>query len=407
LNMAHEGVPHIVGTGDPVTWPSADHDIVIVGGGPIGAAVAIALQASGFDVLVLEARADQHDRDDARTLAISYGSRLILERLGLWSQIEPATPIQSIHVSQRGGFGRTLLQAEEMELPALGYVIHYSVLQRAFDRALSSLQARIMTGAQAVSMDLNANAIEIGFQIGQKRDSMSARLAIVADGGAGLGSHVREATTVKEYGQEAVVALVETSQPHACRAYERFTPEGPIALLPFQNGYALVWTTPPETAEALIFLPQATFLHRLQLHFGDRAGRFISVAVRARFPLALRYAADPVTPRAVMLGNAAQSLHPIAGQGFNLGLRDAWELSEVLMRHGKADPGHSACLSRYRAMREPDRLRSIGLTHSLVKIFSNDVAPLRAARGAALSLLDLVPPGKRAFMQRMIFGALR
>ncbi|MFL6580406.1 MAG: FAD-dependent monooxygenase [Burkholderiales bacterium] len=405
--MQHEGVERADGTGDPVTLPAADHDIVIVGGGPIGAAVAIGLQASGFDVLVLEARPDTHNLPDTRTLAISYGSRLILERLGLWPQIEPATPIRSIHVSQRGGFGRTLLQAQEMELPALGYVIRYSLLQRAFDRALSSLGSTIMTGAQAVSMDLTDNAIEIGFTTAQSRDSVCARLAIIADGGAGLGLHFGETANVREYGQDAVVGLVETSQPHAYRAYERFTPDGPIALLPFQNGYALVWTAPPATAEALMSLPQTTFLHRLQSHFGDRAGRFISVTARARFPLALRYAADPVLPRAVMLGNAAQSLHPIAGQGFNLGLRDAWELSEMLMLHGKADPGSSACLSRYRAMRRPDRLRSIGLTHSLVKIFSNDVAPLKAVRGAALSLFDLVPSGKRAFMQRMIFGASR
>ena len=383
-----------------------DQDIVIVGGGPIGAAAAIALQASGFDVLVLEARPQKSDSADARTLAISYGSRLIIERLGLWPPVEPATPIQSIHVSQRGGFGRTLLRAEEIGLPALGYVIRYSVLQDAFDRALSLLQVAIRTGARAVSMETKGDAVEVGFQTAQSQHQVSARLLIIADGGAGLGLNPG-ATTIREYAQDAVVGLVETSPPHAYRAYERFTPDGPVALLPFQSGYALIWTAQPETAEGLIGLSPATFLDRLQAHFGDRAGRFISITARGRFPLKLRYTADPVTPRAVMLGNAAQSLHPIAGQGFNLGLRDVWELSEIMALHGKADPGSSACLSRYRATRKPDRLRSIGLTHSLVKIFSNDIAPLRAARGAGLSLLDLVPSGKRAFMQRMIFGALR
>ncbi|HXF16837.1 MAG TPA: FAD-dependent monooxygenase [Burkholderiales bacterium] len=384
-----------------------DYDIVIVGGGPVGAGVTIALQASGFSVLLLESRIDNSNSDDQRTLALSFGSRLILERLGLWSQIGPATPIQSIHVSQRGGFGRTLLLAQELELPALGYVIRYSLLQQTVNRALKSLAANLMTGAQAVSMDSTSQAIEIGIQTQGSRQAISARLLVIADGGAGLGLQSGATTKVQEYGQDAVVGLVGTSQPHANRAFERFTPDGPIALLPFQNGYALVWTAAPETADALLALPASTFLDKLQLHFGDRAGRFSSIAARARFPLTLRYAADPVMPRAVMLGNAAQSLHPIAGQGFNLGLRDAWELSEVLLLHGKADPGSSACLSRYRAGRRPDRLRSIGLTHSLVKIFSNDVLPLRAARGAALSLLDLVPSGKRAFMQRMIFGALR
>jgi 2-octaprenyl-6-methoxyphenol hydroxylase len=212
---------------------------------------------------------------------------------------------------------------------------------------------------------------------------------------------------VREYGQDAVVGLVETSQPHGRKAYERFTPDGPIALLPFESRYALVWTATPETAKGLIELPAHGFLEKLQRHFGDRAGRFISIEARARFPLSLRYATDPVLARAVMLGNAAQALHPIAGQGFNLGLRDAWELGETLLLHASRDPGSDGCLSDYRAARRPDRLRGIVLTHSLVKIFSNDVAPLRATRGAALALLELIPPAKRAFMQRMIFGASR
>jgi 2-octaprenyl-6-methoxyphenol hydroxylase len=219
--------------------------------------------------------------------------------------------------------------------------------------------------------------------------------------------HGGASVKVREYGQDAVVGLVETSKPHGRKAFERFTPDGPIALLPFESRYALVWTTTPEAANELSALPGNAFLQKLQHHFGDRAGRFLAIEARARFPLILRYAADPVLPRTVMLGNAAQALHPIAGQGFNLGLRDAWELGETLLLHAAHDPGSVECLGAYRAARRPDRLRGIALTHSLVKIFSNDFAPLRAARGAALALLDLVPAAKRALMQRMIFGALR
>ncbi len=384
-----------------------DYDIVIVGGGPIGAAVAIALQGSGLTVLVLEARADAGNSNDARTLAMSYGSRLILERLGIWSLIEPVTPIESIHVSQRGGFGRTLLSAQEADLPALGYVVRYARLQQAFSKALESARTTMMTGAEVTGMESTADGVAVGFRRQEASQSVAARLLIIADGGASAGLRAGATVKTREYGQDAVVGLVATSQPHGRRAYERFTPDGPIALLPFENRYALVWTATPETADRLMELAATGFLEKLQQHFGDRAGRFVSIEARARFPLMLRYAADPVLPRAIMLGNAAQALHPIAGQGFNLGLRDAWELGETLLRHGTPDPGCDECLSNYRAMRRPDRLRGIALTHSLVKIFSNDFAPLRATRGAALSLLELVPPVKRAFMQRMIFGASR
>ena len=382
-----------------------DYDIVIVGGGPIGAALAIALQGSGLAVLVLEARPDAGSSNDARTLAMSYGSRLILERLGIWSQIEPITPIESIHVSQRGGFGRTLLRADEMDLPALGYVVRYSRLQQAFGKLLESERTTLMAGAEVTGMEATANGVVIGFRAQETSRSIAARLLIIADGGAGTALRAGAIVKVREYGQDAVVGLVETSRPHARRAYERFTPDGPIALLPFENRYALVWTAAPEAADRLMALAASAFLEKLQQHFGDRAGRFSSIEARARFPLTLRYTVNPVLPRAVMLGNAAQALHPIAGQGFNLGLRDAWELGETLLSHAKLDPGSDECLSSYRAMRRPDRLRGIALTHSLVEIFSNDFAPLRAARGAALSLLELVPPAKREFMQHMIFGA--
>jgi 2-octaprenyl-6-methoxyphenol hydroxylase len=365
------------------------------------------LRDSGFAVVVLEARPDAGRTQDARTLAMSHGSRLILERLGIWPQVEPATPIESIHVSQRGGFGRTVLSAQEAGVPALGYVVRYAALQRAFGKALESERVSLIAGAEVTGMESIADGVVVEYCRQETSNSIAARLLVIADGGASMGSHAGAMVKVREYGQDAVVGLVETSQPHGRKAYERFTPDGPIALLPFENRYALVWTATPETADQLAALPAAAFLEKLQQHFGDRAGRFVSLQARARFPLSLRYAEDPVLTRVVMLGNAAQALHPIAGQGFNLGLRDAWELGEVLLRQGTPDPGREECLSGYRAMRRPDRLRGIALTHSLVKIFSNDVMPLRVARGAALSLLELVPPVKRAFMQRMIFGAPR
>jgi 2-octaprenyl-6-methoxyphenol hydroxylase len=382
-------------------------DIAIVGGGPIGAALAIALGDGEFTTLVLEARSDAASSNDARALAISYGSRLILEQLGIWPQIEPANPIGSIHVSQRGGFGRTLLNAEEARLPALGYVVRYTGLQHALGSALARENADVAAGAEVTGIDTGSDGVSIRYRRRGNQETVAARLLVIADGGAGVGSHAGAKIKVREYGQDAVVGLVTTSQAHGDRAYERFTPDGPIALLPFENRCALVWTATPDAAAALVQMPGEEFLQRLQQNFGDRGGRFIAVEARARFPLTLRYAVDPVLARVVMLGNAAQALHPIAGQGFNLGLRDAWDLAEILLQRPAGDPGAGEVLSSYRRSRRADRLRGIALTHSLVKIFSNDFAPLRAARGTALALLGLAPPAKRAFMQRMIFGGSR
>jgi 2-octaprenyl-6-methoxyphenol hydroxylase len=384
-----------------------DCDIAVVGAGPVGAAVAIALRDAGLSVMLLEARADAALSDDARTLAMSHGSRLILDRLGIWSRIASATPIESIHVSQRGGFGRTILDAREADLPALGYVVRYAALQQAISVALADTQATLLAGAAVSNVAAASDGITIEFHKGGESASITARLLVIADGGGHASLSAGADIKTNDYDQHALVGHVATSRAHTRRAFERFTPDGPVALLPFEDRYALIWTATPEVAQQLASLPSDVFLRELQRHFGDRAGRFESIEARARFPLALRYAADPVLARTVMLGNAAQSLHPIAGQGFNLGLRDAWELADILFHSGKADPGSAECLARYRDVRRRDRMRGIALTHSLVKIFSNDVGALRATRGAALSALGLFPPAKRAFMQRMIFGTSR
>jgi 2-octaprenyl-6-methoxyphenol hydroxylase len=382
-----------------------EHDLVIAGGGPVGAALAIALSHGGYDVLLLEARPELGTVSDDRTLAMSYGSRLILARLGAWDRVEPATPIRSIHVSQRGGFGRVLLAAEDAGLPALGYVVGYARLQKALGEALASSRATLAAGASVDDLEFSADRVAIRFRRGEQEHSVRARLLVIADGGASLGKRAGATIKVRNYRKDAIVATVATSKPHGQRAFERFTADGPVALLPFQDRYALVWTAAPEAAAQLTEMNDQSFLGRLQMHFGGRAGCFLSVAARARFPLALRYAANPVLPRSVLLGNAAQALHPIAGQGFNLGLRDAWELGDLLLHRDDRDPGSAACLAAYRSARRPDRLGGIAVTDSLVRIFSNEFAPLRTARGVGLALLDIAPPVKRAFMQRMIFGA--
>lgn len=382
---------------------TTEHDIVIVGGGPVGSALAIAL--SGYDrkVLVLEARS-HGPKDDKRTLAMSWGSRLILERLQAWAGIDSPTPIQTIHVSQKGGYGRAVLRAEDAGLPALGYVVGYASLNRALGETLAGSTAQLMAGATVEDMQSD-NPVIVHYHRGGEMHHTSTSLLVLADGGASLGSRAGATIKVRDYHQQAIVGIVATSNPHAGIAYERFTSEGPVALLPFGDRFALVWTLADDDAPRVSALADDAFLARLQAHFGDRVGRFLSISQKAHFPLTLRYAAEPVLSRIVLLGNAAQALHPIAGQGFNLGLRDAWELADAVARGNNPDAGSAEVLARYRRMRNRDRLGGIALTDSLVRIFSNDAVPLRAARGGGLALLDLLPGLKRALMQRMIFGA--
>ena len=237
-----------------------EFDIAIVGGGPVGAALAIALRDTTLSVMVIEARSEARASKDLRTLAMSHGSRLILERLGIWSRLEPVTPIEWIHVSQRGGFGRALLSADEAGVPALGYVVRYAQMQQAFGNALQSGNTTLIAGAEVTSMRSADEGVGIDFLRQGVAQTINARLLVIADGGASASLRADAKIRTREYGQDAVVGLVETSQPHRHKAYERFTPDGPIALLPFENRYALVWTATPEAAVRLETLRETDFL---------------------------------------------------------------------------------------------------------------------------------------------------
>jgi len=381
---------------------SVQHDVVIVGGGPVGSALALALAPTGLSVLVLEARSEQARSDDPRTLALSYGSRLILERLDVWSDVTPVTPITSIHVSHRGAFGRTVLTAEEAGQPALGYVVSHTTLQRALSAGLERAPHIVRRyGVRAMHLEPDAETVHIEVDEQGTRDDLRGRLAVIADGGASAQALTQ--ADVRDYGQSAVVATVHTSKPHGNRAFERFTPAGPVALLPRESSYALIWSMAPDAAHQLCAAPPDVFLAQLQAAFGLRAGRFIDVTARASFPLSLRVARAPGTARTLLLGNAAQTLHPVAGQGLNLGLRDAWELGECAQSCA-GDPGGNALLAAYASRRARDRTGGIVLTDALVRVFSNDHMPLRWLRGCGLTFLDNLLPVKRAFAQQMMFG---
>lgn len=377
----------------------ASYDAVIIGGGPVGAAAALELHAAGFDILLVEARASTAPADDLRPLAISHGSRLVLDRLGVWDGLTHATAIERIHISHRGRFGRAVLTAAEARLPALGYVLDYRGLLAILDAALSRAGVPVQRGAVVTSIAHDRASAKLELDTPQGRRDCVASLVVVADGNAAVtGIDVR----VTDYGQGALTALVATDRPHDHTAYERFTSDGPLALLPYENGYAVVWTTSPAHAQLLYEISPAAFLAQLGERFGERAGRFVSASSRAVHRVSLRVAERTMAGRAVLIGNAAQSLHPVAGQGFNLGLRDAWELAIELRTRGLHDP---ALPESFVARRTIDRSGAMTFTHGLVKLFSNDSLPLAAARGVGLTLLDALPPVKDFVVRRMVFGS--
>ena len=334
-----------------------------------------------------------------RPLALSHGSRLILERLGAWDALSDATPIERIHISQRGRFGRTVLDAAEASLPALGYVSDYSSVVAALDAAVDASGVRTIRGARVTAIAHDAASARVEYATSAGVADCIAALVAVADGSA-IAADIGVRTT--DYGQAAVTAIVGVERPHRNVAYERFTPAGPLALLPFGDAYALVWTVAADEAHALQHTPEDVFLTRLRDCFGERVGRFTRADSRAAQHLALRVAEDVACGRAVLIGNAAQALHPVAGQGFNLGLRDAWELALEVTRRGAGDTGLPQA---YASRRRIDRKGGIAFTDALVRIFSNDFLPLALARGVGLAIVDNLPPAKDFLARRMIFGS--
>ena len=363
-------------------------DVAIAGGGPVGCALALALSGSSISVARIAGEADFADRP----IALSYGSRLILERLGVWSSVR-SNPIETIHVSQRG-FGRTVIRRADHGLPALGYVTAYSGL-------VAQLAGHSPAGAESLK-DWNSadNEVLLRLSHGEKKTGLRARLLVLADGGQN-----RRTRYARDYRQQAIVAEVTAECPRAGVAWERFTVEGPLALLPFRDRYALVWSVRPASAAELLELSDSDFLARLREIFGGRLGNFGSIGPRSTFPLSLRYGRIDPAPRVVAIGNAAQTLHPVAGQGLNLGLRDAWELAQMLLDVAKEEIGASRFLARYARSRSFDRYAGIGFTDFLVRAFSNSLAPLALARGAGLATLDALPPARSFLARRMIFGA--
>ncbi len=376
------------------------YDIVIAGGGPVGAALAIALSHSGYTCALCEARPANTATYDGRTIALSHGSRLVLDRLGVWPALEQAaTAISHIEVSQRGGVARVQLRAKELEVPALGYVIPYAVLRSVLARALAKAPARVLNDNPVRQVKGDAGGASVMVDAGIP---LRARLVVIADGGSPLNiSHVR----TQDYHQSALICNVASEQSHQNRAYERFMRGGVLALLPSGHGWSIVWTLRPPHAQELAALNEAEFCGRLLETFGRVLGAFNMTSERHVFPLALRYATRPVAPRTVLIGNAAQILHPVAGQGLNLGLRDAWELARALVTNGRRDPGGNDFVNAYFSQRRFDRIATILFTDSLIQLFCKDIPLLNSARGLGLAAFSAAPTVKNFLARRMMFGA--
>jgi 2-octaprenyl-6-methoxyphenol hydroxylase len=376
-----------------------DYDIVIAGGGPVGAALALGLRGSTHRAALLEARPPDAGSDDARMIALSHGSRLILERLNAWQALPDVTPIAHIVVSQQQRFGRVEISATEAQVPALGYVVGYPALQRSLAAALAGSGVEVMTGCAAREVEGDTEAAAVIVDCGGVTRRLDARLIAIADGGDRLHlAHVEE----RDYRQSALVCDVASDEPHQNRAFERFTRDGPLALLPTPRGWSLVWTARRDRAGELAALDDAGFCAQLRATFGALLGNFRVLGKRQVFPLVLRYARRPVAPRTVLIGNAAQTLHPVAGQGFNLGLRDAWELARAARDAG--DPGNAATLNAYFSQRRFDRSATILFTDTLIRLFSNDIPLLDRLRGMGLATLSGIPPAKNFLVRRMMFG---
>lgn len=373
-------------------------DVLIVGGGMVGASLAVALKPLALKLGLVEAFpfgvAEQPSYDD-RSIALAYGSSRIYQGMGLWEKLHSGVePIQHIHISDRGHFGAARLTAAEERVPALGYVVESRVLGRAlYDELGDSVE--LIVPAKVFAVEQTPDCARVSIERDGVVDTLSTRLLVVSDG---VNSAVRGMLDIPvkrtPYHQTALIANVTTAEPHRNTAYERFTPNGPLALLPLTAGrYSLVWTHRDEDVGATMQLDEAAFLQKLQAAFGFRQGEFLRAGQRATYPLVLQKSQREVEGRALLIGNASHTLHPVAGQGLNLGLRDVATLVDLLAEAALSggDPGDAALLQTYGARRQPDYATVVRYTDSLVRVFSNDFAPLGHARAGGLLAVDRIP----------------
>lgn len=395
-----------------------DYDILIVGGGMVGATMAYALSPLPLRIAVIEAvpfKSDSQPSYDDRAIALAYGSARIFDAMGLWQQfVDKVSPIKKIHVSDRGHFGVARIDSAEEKIDALGYVIENRVVGAVLAEALPRLDnVDLICPATVTGIEMNANEACLSIERGGQQQQLTARLVIGADGGNSVVRNLLDIPTRSwDYGQAAVIANITPERHHQGVAYERFTDTGPVALLPNAhaetddpNRCSLVWTVRSGDEERVLGLPDDEFLAELQTRFGYRLGKLEKVGRRHAYPLKLVRAKQQVRPRLALIGNAAHTLHPIAGQGFNLGQRDVAALADVLataVANGE-DIGAAEVMQRYADWRYWDHKKVVGFTDGLARLFSNPLAPVALARNMGLFAVDVVPPLKR-LLSRQTMG---
>lgn len=393
---------------------ATDYDVLIVGGGMVGASMALALAPLGLKVGIVEAFAFNPSQTqpayDDRSIALSHGSRLIFQGVGLWSKIaRQVADIQHIHVSDRGYFGATRLHADKENVPALGHVIQSRVLGTALHQTLQATDVDWFMPANVVELVQDEQHVQVQLTTADAQQTLSTRLLIAADG---THSKLRELAGIgieqRDYQQTAIIANVSTDRASNAWAYERFTENGPIALLPMTaaadnpHRWSLVWTHQQAAADTYQHQSDSDFLHALQQAFGHRAGRFIKVGKRSSYPLSLVRSFKDVQNRIVIIGNASHTLHPVAGQGLNLALRDVAVLADLLshITDYQQDCGHPHLLADYAEQREADYRTTIPYTDSLVRLFSNDYPLLGHLRAGGLMSVDRVKPLRRLLAEQ-------
>ncbi len=395
-----------------------DFDILIVGGGMVGATMAYALSPLPLRIGVIEAvpfKSDNQPSYDDRAIALAYGSARIFEAMGLWHKFaDKVSPIKKIHVSDRGHFGVARIDSAEEKVDGLGYVIENRVVGAVLAKELPKLEnVELICPATVTHVEVDAYQSRLSIESDGQQAQLTAKLVIAADGGNSVVRQLLEIPTRSwDYGQAAVIANVSPERYHQGVAYERFTDTGPVAMLP--NSYAetgdpnrcsLVWTVRSGDEERVLGLSDDDFLAELQTRFGYRLGVLEKVGCRNAYPLKLVRAKQQVRPRLALIGNAAHTLHPIAGQGFNLGQRDVAVLADVLamaIARGE-DIGATEVMQRYADWRHWDHKKVIGFTDGLARLFSNPLAPVVLARNIGLFTVDVVPPLKR-MLSRQTMG---
>lgn len=385
--------------------------MIIVGGGMAGATLALAvsaLSAGRVQVEVVEAVSPdsrKHPGFDARAIALAYGTCQQLARIGVWSALKACgTPIERVHVSDQGHAGFVGLEASDYQIPYLGQVIE---LHQAGSRLFTLLEkasgVTVHCPAKVVEVERQQHSATITLDNGTR---LSGELLVAADGSSSaLAQHCNVDWRSEDYGQIAVIANVTTSLPHQGKAFERFTRNGPLAMLPMsEDRCSLVWCHAAEDQAKVDSWSDAEFLHQLQQAFGWRLGAMVKAGKRHSYPLRLTSAQQHISHRLALVGNAAQTLHPIAGQGFNLGLRDVMSLAETIAQAEQQgnDIGSYQILSQYQQRREPDQQATIGVTDGLIHLFANRLAPLVVGRNLGLMAMELVPPLRETLARRTL-----